>query len=197
MKEIRVSKFDLSGNQKRARAKIYISVNWIMRDSSSRYLIQHRYYIYIYVQMHHWDIRTCYHHVERTRFSIDPSFDVLILEKKFKRRGFRKSDTNKKRGRGERKRKEGRKRKKERGKKGKVREGQRLFHYDRHVFPSSTNYDLFEFVRVLRVSSIFLARTDIRTRVFNSRAWIKRTCARPHGTKTNRLDRRIKCVALS
>lgn len=38
------------------------------------------------------------------------------------------------------------------------RGGQRLFHYDRHVFPSSTNYDLFEFVRVLRVSSIFPAR---------------------------------------
>lgn len=148
-KEIRVSKFDLSGNQRSVRGRKYISVNWIMRAilPSSRYLIQHRYYIHIYVVIE--IIRTCYE--KRTRFSIDrryPPFDVSFFggRKEFKRRGdLAKAIRIKKRG-------------KEKMKSGKERGRQRLFHHDRHVFPSSTNYDLFEFVRVLRVSSIFLAR---------------------------------------
>lgn len=131
-----------------ARAKIYFGQLDNARDSSFQSIFNSTPILYTYI-CSHWDIRTCYE--KRTRFSIDrryPPFDVSFFggRKEFKRRGdLAKAIRIKKRG-------------KEKMKSGKERGRQRLFHHDRHVFPSSTNYDLFEFVRVLRVSSIFLPR---------------------------------------
>lgn len=129
--------------------------------------------------MHHWDIRTCYHHVERTRFSIDPSFDVLILEKKFKRRGFRKSDTNKKReGEREKERKEGKEKRKEE-KKEKWERGNDCFtmidtcSLARLITTSLNSYAFYEFPAFFWPVPIFVHAFSIHALELRARAPVR------------------------
>lgn len=76
-------------------------------------------------------------------------------------------------------------------------EWQRLFRHDRHVL-SSTNYELFEFERLLTsfAASLWPVPTDSSTS-FHCTHWITSTYGPPWRRKINRLDRRIKCFAVS
>lgn len=174
-KEIRVSKFDLSGNQRSVRGRKYISVNWIMRAilPSSRYLIQHRYYIHIYVVIEIFELVTKKAHTIFDWPTLSPFRRFVFWREKGIQEagGLGKSDTNKKEGG---------------GKKWKVEKrggGNDCFTMTdtcsraRLITTSLNSYAFYEF------PAFFCP--DIRTRVFNPHAWITRTCA--NGTKTNRL----------
>lgn len=134
--------------------------------SSSRYLIQ-RIYVCSNCVTRRSDIPSLLSSSARDSSTIYPlsirfGFGKEIQEA---RTVSQKGRKKKKRGGGEGK-KEKWQRERERERKG----GNDCFTMTDTCSPSSTNYELFEFVRVLRVSSIFLARTrPIRTRAFNPR----------------------------
>lgn len=152
------------------RERKYISVNWILLLQS----IFNSTYIRVFELCHSSFRYSKFVIIERTRFTHDiPPFDPF----RFWKRNSRGEDSIAKAIRIKRKGEE--KERRRRRKKGKVTERERererkggndCFTMTDTCSPSSTNYELFEFVRVLRVSSIFLARTrPIRTRVFNPR----------------------------